>query len=84
GIAIEEVVLPADIKFEPSYKSDLLNGITVLNGKARYFEKQNWNKKMYQQFKIPQLRDFNLTLIPYYTWANRGVTKMSVWIPVDY
>lgn len=84
GITIEEVVLPANIEFEPSYKPDLLNGIVVLKGEASYFEKQDWDKKMYQQFAPPHFKDFSLSLIPYYTWANRGVTKMSVWIPVDY
>jgi DUF1680 family protein len=26
---------------------------------------------------------FQLRLIPYYAWSNRGVSQMTVWVPVD-
>jgi DUF1680 family protein len=32
-------------------------------------------------FERPKLMPANITLIPYYTWGNRGVNQMRVWIP---
>lgn len=84
GIEFDEVMLPADVKFEKKYKPELLNGVTVLEGTAKYFKKQDWTKTMYQDFKMPEFKEFKLQLIPYYTWANRGISKMTVWLPIDY
>lgn len=84
GVKFNEVVLPADIKFKPVFKPELMNGVMVLEGPARYFKQQNWDKRMYQDFRKAEFKKFKLNLIPYYTWANRGVTKMTVWMPVDY
>ncbi|MEK7404194.1 MAG: hypothetical protein AAB225_03725 [Acidobacteriota bacterium] len=30
----------------------------------------------------PASRQVDLRLIPYYTWANRGVSYMTVWLPL--
>jgi len=84
GIEFDEIVIPAEIKLKQKYIPELLNGVTVLEGTAKFFQKQNWENTMYQDFEKPELQDFKIKLIPYYTWANRGVSKMSVWLPVDY
>ena len=81
---MENIVLPIDIKLEPANWPRLLNGITILEGTAKYFEKQNWENKMYQDFKKPVLNEFRIQLIPYYTWANRDIGKMTVWLPIHF
>jgi len=35
-----------------------------------------------RSFKIPAKGTVELTLIPYYAWANRGVAYMDVWMPL--
>jgi len=35
-----------------------------------------------RNFKIPRKETIDLTLIPYYAWANRGIAYMDVWIPL--
>ena len=37
---------------------------------------------IYQSYKTPEYEDVEITLIPYYAWANRGENEMSVWIRV--
>lgn len=83
-VEMENVVLPIDIKLEPANRPQLLGGITILEGTAKYFEKQNWENKMYQDLKKPVLNDFRIQLIPYYTWAKRDIGKMTVWLPIGY
>lgn len=84
GVRIEDVVVPSDIELKPVYRSDHLGGVTVLEGTARTLSSSDWNGALYQDLQEPKLKDCDLTLIPYYTWANRGPSKMSVWLPVDY
>lgn len=37
---------------------------------------------LYRPLSGESLRPFELTLIPYFAWANRGRAAMSVWLPV--
>lgn len=32
-------------------------------------------------FTRPQMTPYQLTLVPYYTWGNRGLNQMRVWLP---
>lgn len=51
--------------FEAEYKSNLLNGITVLNGKGRVGDSDK---------EIP------VRLIPYYAWSHREISPMTTWL----
>ncbi len=37
---------------------------------------------LYQEYKSVAYEDVEITLIPYYAWANRGENEMSVWVRV--
>lgn len=37
---------------------------------------------LYQDYAAPAYEPATLTLIPYYTWANRGEGEMSVWVRI--
>jgi len=36
--------------------------------------------KLYQEVSVAAAKDIRVRLIPYYAWANRGVTDMTVWM----
>jgi uncharacterized protein len=68
------LVIPASTSFTTEFKSNLLNGVTVINGTATAVitdSKNNSVKTIQQAF----------TAIPYYSWANRGKGEMTVWFP---
>ena len=69
-------------KFTSQYRADKLDGIIELKHAGRITEKPLSDEPLYQA--LPQARreaPLDLTLIPYYTWANRGPAAMEVWIP---
>jgi DUF1680 family protein len=37
---------------------------------------------LYRPARAEPLQPFDLQLIPYFAWANRGQSAMSVWLPV--
>ncbi len=37
---------------------------------------------LYQEYKPAEYEDVDITLIPYYSWANRGENEMCVWMRV--
>jgi len=84
GISISEVVIPGNIEFRPMHKKAFLGGVTVLQGEASYISKDDWQQKLYRSIKTPHLESIDVQLIPYYTWANRGISEMSVWMSLAY
>ncbi len=68
---VSNIIIPKNTSFTPAYQKDMLNGLTVLNGKALKTDSTNSSKTETVQF----------TAIPYYSWANRGKGEMTVWIP---
>jgi len=70
---VRNVLVADNAKFEPKMRPDLLGGVVALTGTATALSEQP-NGTVKREPKA-------LTLIPYYTWANRGRTDMLVWIP---
>jgi DUF1680 family protein len=78
---IFDVVIPATIKFQPmSMKIDKGNVIALV-GDARLLQNNNWKNTLYKEMNTA-VKPVKIKLIPYYAWANRGKTDMTVWMPV--
>jgi DUF1680 family protein len=82
GVAVDDVAIVADANWTSRWDEDLLDGVTVLEGEARVCEPRDWTDRLYQRWEPASERRIRATLIPYYAWANRGVSQMSVWLPV--
>lgn len=83
GTEISNVFIPTDLALKPTHDSELLGGITVLEGNllSRSESKSEWDGKLYRQYKPDEPKSVPARFIPYYTWANRGESEMSVWLP---
>jgi DUF1680 family protein len=70
---VRNLLLPDSSALSAQFRPDLLNGVTVITGKAYglAFDAAGKVTKTEQPF----------TAIPYYAWANRGRGEMLVWIP---
>ncbi len=61
---MSRLTLPLKTSFETHYRSDMLGGVTLIEG----------------QGNIGGESSVKLTAIPYYAWANRAKGAMKVWI----
>jgi len=70
---VRNLLLPDEVSLSTEFRSDLLNGVQVVTGRAvaLAFDAEGKVKRHEQDF----------TAIPYYAWANRGPGEMAVWIP---
>ena len=64
------LILPDNAEQKVDYKKDLLDGINRI--------KFNGKKKISDDNKSVKAE---ITLIPYYAWAQRGANEMTVWLP---
>lgn len=81
GVSVSEVRLPRSIKLTPRHDPDLLGGVTVLEGEARRVPEGDWSGRLYRTARRSRPEKLAVRLVPYYAWANRGVSEMTVWIP---
>src|SRR5262249_35667095 len=54
----------------------------VLEGKATAAADRPWGNELYRELKPSPSRSVDIKLIPYYAWANRGKSEMTVWMPL--
>jgi DUF1680 family protein len=69
GGQVSDISLPAPVKLEPVVQDGALGRITVLKGEG-----------MRKDSVSGATRAVAVTMIPYYTWANRGAGEMTVWV----
>ena len=81
-IRLEDVVIPDDASFATEFRRDFLGGVAELQCQAMVRSPSDWSNRLYQPRKQAPLKSFPLRLIPYYAWANRGKSEMSVWMPI--
>lgn len=66
------LVIDDDAKLKTKHRADLLGGVTVVTGKARAAK-----RTLEGDVVLTSKRSF--TAIPYYAWAHRGPSPMTVW-----
>lgn len=73
---IASLVLDSHTPFLAEHHPDLLGGVTTLVGEAREAERTRDG-----QVRLEEAR--RAVAIPYYAWANRAKSPMSVWLAAD-
>ena len=82
GQKITDIIIPEGIKLIP-FNMQIGNGkMKGLSGNAFLLESNEWNNSLYKEINR-QKKPIKVKLIPYYAWANRGNTDMTVWMPVS-
>ena len=70
---VSNIVMPFSADFLTEFKPTLLNGIMTLKTEAPVVEIKSDVSLVTEKRTV--------TLIPYYSWANRGKGEMTVWFP---
>ena len=85
GVRVQEVLLAADAKLSAKHDAHLLGGITVIEAAAASRPDGAWEGRLYRPVEEAgsdgATKPIAIRLIPYYAWANRGKSEMTVWMP---
>jgi DUF1680 family protein len=76
-----DVAIPSSATFKPVATQLENSPITVLETNGVLVNDKNWEKQLYRPLSQPK-KTVPLKLIPYYAWANRGQSEMTIWVPV--
>lgn len=82
GVDNENDVLSLSLKKDGSitvseYLSDKLYGIQEIYAEGY---RETVSDKLYS-YDAPEEKECMITFVPYYTWGNRGLNQMRVWVP---
>ena len=58
-----------------------IGNVMALTGEARLLQKTNWTDALYKEVNT-SYKPIKIKLVPYYAWANRGRSDMTVWMPL--
>ena len=67
-----DIYIPDDVKFNTTFEPDLLGGVVTISGQAKTAKRTLDNKIIPYSAKA-------FIAIPYYAWAHRGRSHMTVW-----
>ena len=75
------VLIPLSIKLQPVPMKIDNGNVMALTGDAMVLQNSNWKNTLYKEVNTKTI-PVKIKLIPYYAWANRGQTDMTVWMPL--
>jgi DUF1680 family protein len=82
GVKATEIHFPTDLRIQAEYSSDTLGGVTTLAMEACRVIEPTPTNRLYSDYQALTTENVTIKMIPYYAWANRGVSEMAVWIPI--
>lgn len=77
--AFQTLSVVNDNAMAATFDSDLLGGVTLIRGTGSVLDDSEWGDNLYLDTK-PNVKQVDVTAIPYYAWCNRGAGKMAVWV----
>ena len=80
GSSLHLLKISETAAFTEAWREDLFGGIVQLRTGGFREERGAWNRQLYQPYRQTKYREQEITLIPYYCWANRGENEMLVWL----
>ncbi|MFN7931798.1 MAG: glycoside hydrolase family 127 protein [Bryobacteraceae bacterium] len=82
GVRVSEVTLSRRTRWKIRHESNVLGGIDMLEAEASRYPEAG-ESSLYQALRPARPQPVTIRLIPYYAWANRGISHMTVWIPLS-
>jgi DUF1680 family protein len=80
-----DVVIDPDVGLNSVWRDDLLGGVMVVETTGELPSDEPWHGRLYQridELQYVKSQKVSLIAVPYFTWGNRGIGPMRVWIPV--
>jgi DUF1680 family protein len=81
GQSVNDITIPAKTIWQPKSMKIANEEVIALQGIAHLQQHQQWQHTLYQELNNNS-KPITIKLIPYFAWANRGKSDMSVWLPV--
>jgi hypothetical protein len=79
GADLNAIELPSGAKFTVRHEPRMLGGVTTITARACRLDPSGWTGQLYRP-GAARSKPATIKAVPYYTWANRGLGEMLVWM----
>jgi DUF1680 family protein len=83
GKKVADVAIPATAQWTVHPEIIDKTQIITVNTVAKWYGHASWKNGLYQTIRPSADSYDSVRLIPYFAWANRGHSEMSVWLPLS-
>jgi DUF1680 family protein len=80
GVPVDDLRLDPDAPLDAHHRPDLLDGVTVVTGRGTV-ARRDPHPWPYAGPAVSSETPAEITAVPYFAWANRGIGSMRVWLP---
>lgn len=81
GTNIDAVSIDTGGDWAARWSPDLLGGVMTVTGPGVVASSPDWSdRELYRRLEAHTAAVISVRLIPYYAWANRGRSEMTVWL----
>jgi len=78
---VRNLIIPPEAQLSARYRTDMLGGVTVIQGPALAVHQVEWQDGLYlPSGNLPGITNTSFTAIPYFANANRQPGEMMVWM----
>jgi DUF1680 family protein len=84
GVDVRDLRLPRDASFTTRHDEERLGGVTLIEGQGLIVDRST-PRPLYRPLQSDRpltTSPLPLRFLPYYAWANRGPSSMTVWVPL--
>jgi uncharacterized protein len=83
GAVVDDLHIDVTAPARAEHRDDLLGGVTVVSLKGRVVGHTggSWPYRSAGSDASPLGDEIDVTAVPYFAWANRGIGPMRVWLP---
>jgi len=81
GKRVSDILIPSQTKWTLQQRTIAGAALIGLQAQVLQVQEQDWTNKLYRELNTSE-QPVTVQLIPYFAWANRGQSDMSVWLPV--
>tara|TARA_Y100000588_G_scaffold394775_1_gene517194 strand:- start:272 stop:2227 length:1956 start_codon:yes stop_codon:yes gene_type:complete len=81
---LTDIMIDPDTDFEVTWSENTLEGVNIIMVDGKRMNDTDWENSLYKKLtekKSLITKDIKIKAIPYFTWANREISPMKVWIP---
>ncbi|MCR4739132.1 MAG: glycoside hydrolase family 127 protein [Lachnospiraceae bacterium] len=74
------LLLPKNAELDHEWREELLEGVGIIKARGKRLIDADSSGALYRGSKDLRTEECEITMIPYYAWANRGENEMRVWL----
>ncbi len=80
-MGIMDVLMPDNAELAPVFDRRLLGGVVAIEAGLVAVSTPAWTGQLYREIAPARTAIMRIRLVPYFAWANRGASQMTVWLP---